>query len=99
MPLTEGTEVPRHHHHNEQISYILEGATQIYFGPHDEQTHIVRAGEAVVTPSNLPHCAVALEDTVDVDVSRHQGTTGCTEPTPICAANDNAADHGAGDKP
>ena len=65
---TEGTEVPRHHHHNEQITYILEGALQFYFGAEDEDTHTVRAGEAVVIPSNLPHRAVALEDTLDVDV-------------------------------
>ena len=28
----------------------------------------VRAGEVVVIPSNVPHGAVALEDTLDVDV-------------------------------
>jgi quercetin dioxygenase-like cupin family protein len=29
---------------------------------------IVRAGEVLVIPSNLPHSALALEDTLDVDV-------------------------------
>jgi ribosomal protein L16 Arg81 hydroxylase len=28
----------------------------------------LRAGEVLVTPSHLPHSAVALEDTLDVDV-------------------------------
>ena len=28
----------------------------------------LRAGEVLVIPSNLPHRAVALEDTLDVDV-------------------------------
>jgi unsaturated pyranuronate lyase len=66
--LDKGTEVPRHHHHNEQITYILEGALEFHFGAEDEETHTVKAGEAVVIPSNLPHRAVALEDTLDVDV-------------------------------
>jgi quercetin dioxygenase-like cupin family protein len=65
---TTGTEVPRHHHDNEQITYILEGALQFFFGAADEETHTVRAGEVVVIPSGLPHRAVALEDTLDVDV-------------------------------
>jgi quercetin dioxygenase-like cupin family protein len=64
----KGTEVPRHRHDNEQITYILEGALQFHFGDDDEQVHTVRAGEVVVIPSNLPHRAVALEDTLDVDV-------------------------------
>ena len=29
---------------------------------------IVRAGEVIVIPSHLPHRALALEDTLDVDV-------------------------------
>ena len=65
---TKGTEVPRHHHHNEQITYILEGALQFFFGDDDAETHTVHAGEVLVIPSNLPHRAVALEDTLDVDV-------------------------------
>jgi quercetin dioxygenase-like cupin family protein len=65
---TKGTEVPRHHHHNEQITYILEGALQFFFGEDEAVTHTVRAGEVVVIPSELPHRAVALEDTLDVDV-------------------------------
>jgi len=64
----KGTEVPRHRHHNEQITYILEGALQFHFGDDDAETHTVRAGEVVVIPSDLPHRAVALEDTLDVDV-------------------------------
>ena len=34
----------------------------------DEETHTVHAGEVLVIPSDLPHRAVALEDTLDVDV-------------------------------
>jgi unsaturated pyranuronate lyase len=63
-----GEEVPRHSHENEQLTYILSGALRFWFGGHDEQEVTVRAGEVVVIPSNVPHRAVALEDTLDVDV-------------------------------
>jgi quercetin dioxygenase-like cupin family protein len=65
---TAGTEVPQHRHDNEQITYILEGALQFFFGEDGEESRTVRAGEVVVIPSDLPHRAVALEDTLDVDV-------------------------------
>jgi quercetin dioxygenase-like cupin family protein len=29
---------------------------------------VVKAGETLVIPSHMPHSAVALEDTVDVDI-------------------------------
>jgi unsaturated pyranuronate lyase len=63
-----GEDVPRHSHDNEQVTYILSGALHFWFGPNDEQEVTVRAGEVVVIPSNLPHRAVALEDTLDVDI-------------------------------
>jgi quercetin dioxygenase-like cupin family protein len=61
-------DVPRHSHENEQITYILQGALHFWFGPSDDYEMTVRAGELVVIPSNLPHRAVALEDTLDLDV-------------------------------
>jgi len=64
----KGIEVPRHAHENEQITYILEGALQFHLGANGERELIVRAGEVLVIPSYLPHSAVALEDTLDVDV-------------------------------
>ena len=60
--------VPTHTHENEQFTYILEGALEFTLGPNEEQKVIVRAGEILHIPSNLPHMAVALEDTLDVDV-------------------------------
>ncbi len=66
--LKKGDEVPRHAHENEQLTYILSGALQLWIGANDEQTQVVRAGEVLVIPSNVPHRALALEDTLDVDV-------------------------------
>jgi quercetin dioxygenase-like cupin family protein len=53
---------------NEQITYILDGALRFKLGANGEQQVDVRAGEVLVIPSNLPHTAEALEDTLDVDV-------------------------------
>jgi quercetin dioxygenase-like cupin family protein len=63
-----GEDVPRHSHDNEQLTYILSGALRFWFGANEEQEVTVRAGEVVVIPSNMPHRAVALEDTLDVDI-------------------------------
>jgi quercetin dioxygenase-like cupin family protein len=64
----KGDDVPQHSHDNEQLTYILEGALHFWFGPTGAQEIIVRAGEVVVIPSNVLHRALALEDTLDVDV-------------------------------
>ncbi len=62
--LAKGAVVPRHHHISEQFSLILSGALRFTF---DDGDKIVRAGEMVFIPANVPHAAVALEDTVDID--------------------------------
>ena len=64
--LKKGAMVPRHQHDNEQITYVLEGALRFRLG--DDQQVDVRAGNVLVIPSNLPHSAEALEDTLDVDI-------------------------------
>jgi quercetin dioxygenase-like cupin family protein len=63
--LRTGCVVPLHSHENEQITYILEGALKFSL-PGGEV--IVRAGEILVIPADVPHSAEALEDTVDLDV-------------------------------
>ncbi len=62
--LKKGCIVPEHSHPNEQIALILSGALE--FRVQDESI-IVRAGEMIVLPPNVPHSAVALEDTEDID--------------------------------
>lgn len=64
----KGDDVPQHSHENEQLTYILEGALKFWFGADESQELTVRAGEVIVIPSHLPHRALALEDTLDVDV-------------------------------
>lgn len=66
--LKKGDDVPRHSHENEQISYLLSGALRFWMGEKGDQELIVRAGEVLVIPPNLPHRAHALEDTLSVDI-------------------------------
>ncbi len=66
--LKKNDEVPSHSHANEQITYILSGALEFWLGAHETQHVVVRAGEVLLIPPHLPHRAVALEDTLDVDI-------------------------------
>jgi quercetin dioxygenase-like cupin family protein len=63
--LQKGCVVPEHRHHNEQITYILEGALKFWI---DGKEIVVHAGEVLVIPPHMPHKAEALVDTVDLDV-------------------------------
>ncbi len=66
--LKKGCVVPKHTHENEQLTYILEGALRFWLGEDGSEEVVVRAGEVLHLPSMLPHKAVALEDTLDVDI-------------------------------
>ena len=66
--LRKGAVVPMHSHDNEQITYVLEGALRFRIGDGGLQDMVVRSGEVLHLPSNVPHEAEALEDTLDVDV-------------------------------
>lgn len=64
--LRKGAVVPEHSHENEQITYVVEGSLRFTLG--DGRTVTVMSGEVLVIPSNLPHSAVAEEDTLDLDI-------------------------------
>ena len=66
--LKRGCIVPKHSHENEQLTYILEGALRFWIGEDEGEQLVVNAGEVLHIPSNVPHKAEALEDTLDVDV-------------------------------
>jgi quercetin dioxygenase-like cupin family protein len=66
LVLKKGAIVPEHSHENEQITYVLEGALRFTMG--DGRVIVVGAGQLLVIPSNMPHKAEALEDTLDLDV-------------------------------
>ncbi len=63
--LQKGAVVPLHSHVNEQVTYVLEGALKFQI---EGQEIVVRGGEVLCIPANVPHQAEALEDTVDLDI-------------------------------
>lgn len=66
--LKKGAIVPKHQHHNEQFTYILEGCLRFWMGDDGSEVYDVKAGEVLHIPSNVWHKAEALEDTLDVDI-------------------------------
>jgi quercetin dioxygenase-like cupin family protein len=62
--LKKGCVVPWHSHVNEQLSSIFEGALKFWI---DDKEIVVRPGEVLVIPPNMPHKAEALEDTLAID--------------------------------
>lgn len=76
IKLKKGTVVPEHHHESEQVTWILDG--ELMFEINGKKIN-VKAGEVLVIPSNTPHKATAVEDTVDMDLFspiRHDWITG-----------------------
>jgi quercetin dioxygenase-like cupin family protein len=63
--LKKGAHVPLHSHHNEQITYVLDGALKFHLEGREVTVH---AGEVLCIPPHVPHEAFALEDTVDLDI-------------------------------
>ncbi len=63
--MDKGAKVPLHQHPNEQTSYITKGSVKVTMQGKD---YIVKAGEVLIIPGNIPHQFECLEDgTLDVD--------------------------------
>ena len=65
LGLSKGAIVPLHHHESEQVSIVVQGA--IKFEVEGKEV-TVRGGEVLVIPSNLPHNALALEDSSVIEI-------------------------------
>ena len=69
--LDKGAIVPWHAHENEQLTWVVTGALRFLIGNEgtdDVEDVLVSAGDVLYIPSNVPHRAEALEDTLDVDI-------------------------------
>src|SRR5687768_14469033 len=71
--LSAGCIVPKHHHRSEQITYIVSGALRFWLGDCvdsdlEQDSVLVSSGELLVVPANVPHRAIAHEDTLNIDV-------------------------------
>ncbi len=65
LDIKKGSIVPEHSHENEQITWIMKGKLHFKIGGKELD---VGAGEVLVIPSNTKHEAIALEDTLDIDI-------------------------------
>jgi quercetin dioxygenase-like cupin family protein len=63
--LKKGCIVPLHSHHNEQVTFVLDGALKFWI---DGKEIVVHSGEVLTIPPHMPHKAEALVDTDDLDV-------------------------------
>ena len=66
--LHKGCIVPMHSHPNEQITYIISGETKFWLGSEDSEPIILKAGDVLPIPGNVPHKAYAVEETLDMDI-------------------------------
>jgi quercetin dioxygenase-like cupin family protein len=64
LEFKKGAVVPVHQHENEQLTYCLSG--QIKFTLPDRGL-VLRPGEVLLIPGNVPHGAEFPEDTVEMD--------------------------------
>jgi quercetin dioxygenase-like cupin family protein len=64
IELKKGTMVPLHQHVQEQVTYIVSGQLDMTIGGIN---YALTPGMVHVIPSNTPHNAVAVVDTVAID--------------------------------
>ena len=64
----DGFLVPRHSHHNEQITQVISGVMRFRFGDNGEQAMDVGPGGVVVIPAHLPHEALCVGDVEEMDM-------------------------------
>jgi quercetin dioxygenase-like cupin family protein len=62
--LKKGAVIPLHFHSNEQITWITKGSVKVLS---QGKEFIVKAGDVLIIPPNVPHEFLALEDTIDID--------------------------------
>jgi len=63
--LEKGAIVGEHKHPHEQITHIISGKIEFVVGG---QKKVMTAGDVLTIPSNVPHSAVALEETVNIEL-------------------------------
>jgi quercetin dioxygenase-like cupin family protein len=65
MRFEPGIKVPRHQHANEQITIVTEGTLLMIM---DDREITLGKGEMILIPGNIPHGAVALEETETLEI-------------------------------
>ncbi len=65
LEIKKGAVVPEHNHESEQITWITRGMLKFKINGKDIY---VKEGESLIIPSNVKHEAIAMDDTVDIDI-------------------------------
>jgi quercetin dioxygenase-like cupin family protein len=63
--LAKGAVVPVHHHINQQVTMLKSGALEFEMGG---ERIVLKAGDVLVIPPDVPHSVVALEDSTVTDL-------------------------------
>lgn len=63
--MKKGAVAPVHHHANEQITWITQGEAEVYS---QGKKYLMRAGDMLIIPPNVPHEFRFTEDTIDIDI-------------------------------
>ncbi len=61
----EGTQIPQHHHKNEQIIYVIQGSLKVIF---DGETYVMNQGDLCLIPPERAHSFEALEETLCLQI-------------------------------
>ncbi|MDZ7643000.1 MAG: cupin domain-containing protein [Woeseiaceae bacterium] len=64
----DGFLVPRHSHHNEQITQVVSGVMRFRFGEDGRDEIELGPGGVVVIPADLPHEALCIGDVEEMDM-------------------------------
>ena len=64
----DGFLVPRHSHHNEQITQVISGLMKFRLGENGEEAIDVGPGQAILIPADLAHEALVVGDVVEMDM-------------------------------
>ena len=67
----EGCRVPTHAHENEQFVLVTSGKVSLGVGAEgspERREMILTGGEVLYIPSNVPHSAAALEESIVIDI-------------------------------
>ncbi len=64
----DGFLVPMHSHDHEQITQVIRGTLRFTFGEDRSETLDVGPGGVVVIPSKLPHEALVIGDSEEMDM-------------------------------
>ncbi len=64
MEFKAGFVVPSHQHENEQLTYCISGTMRFSF---PDREIVLRGGEVLLIPGNVPHGAEMMDDVVEMD--------------------------------